>query len=164
MFWFNFILGLNSIFLCCWSCMIMSKTKDKCEPQHTFVVYYTYTPSRARVIFSDIPIGFKVRFTFRWILPTVNYACETCNLTKQQTFKLPTLQRVRERIMLNITWRDHKTAQYIRAKKNKVGDIMEMIIKLKWYWAGYLARITDNLWTTCITFGTPPGTYTEPRN
>ena len=40
---------------------------------------------------------------------------------------------------------------------------MEMIIKLKWYWAGYLARITDNLWTTCITFGTPPGTHTEQR-
>ena len=40
---------------------------------------------------------------------------------------------------------------------------MEMIIKLKWYWAGYLARITDNRWTTCITFRTPPGTHTEPR-
>ena len=119
MFWFNFILGLNSIILCYLSCMIMSKTKDKCEPQHTFVVYYTYTRSRARVIFSDISIGFKGQVYVQWILPTVNYACETCNLTKQQTFKLRTLQRVRERIMLNITWRDHKTAQYIRAKQTK---------------------------------------------
>ena len=97
----------------------MSKTKDKCEPQHTFVVYYTYTRSRARVIFSDIPIGFKGQVYVQWILPTVNCACETCNLTKQQAFKLRTLQRVRERIVLNITWRDHKTAQYIRAKKPK---------------------------------------------
>ena len=142
----------------------MSKTKDKFEPQHTFVVYYTYTRSRARAIFSDIPIVLKGPVYVQWIVPTVNHACQTCNLTKQQTFKLRTLQRVRERIMLNITWRDHKTAQYIRAKKNKVGDIMEMIIKLKWYWAGYLARITDNRWTTCIMFGTPPGTHTEPRN
>ena len=37
----------------------MSKTKDKFEPEHTFVVYYTYTRSRTRVIFSDIPIGVK---------------------------------------------------------------------------------------------------------
>ena len=37
----------------------MSKTKDKFEPEHTFVVYYTYTRSRTRVIFSDIPIGLK---------------------------------------------------------------------------------------------------------
>ena len=50
-----------------------------------------------------------------------------------------------------------------RSKQNKVRDIMKMIIKLKWYWAGYLARITDNRWTTCITFRTPPGTHTEPR-
>ena len=97
----------------------MSKTKDKFEPQHTFVVYYTYTRSRARAIFSDIPIVVKGQVYLQWNLPTVNYACETCNLTKQQTFKLRTLQRVRERIMLNITWRDHKTAQYIRAKKTK---------------------------------------------
>ena len=144
--------------------MIMSKTKDKFEPQRTFVVQYTYTRSRARAIFSDIPIVLKVQVYVKWILPTVNYACETCNLTKQQTLKLRTLQRVRERIMLNITWRDHKTVKQIRAKKGKVRDIMEMIIKLKCYWAGYLARITDNRWTTCITFGTPPRTHMEPRN
>jgi len=89
----------------------MSTTKDKFEPQHTFVVYYTYTRCRARVIFSGIPIGLKSLVYVQWILPTANYACETCNLTKQQTFKLRTLQRVRERIMRNITWRDHKTAQ-----------------------------------------------------
>ena len=144
--------------------MIMSKIKDKFEPQHTFVVYYTYTRSRARAIFSDILIVLKGQVYVQWILPTVNHACETCNLTKQQTFKLRTLQRVRERIMLNITWRDHKTAQQIRTKNNKVRDIMEIIIKLKWYWAGYLARITDNRWTTCITLGTSSGTRTEPRN
>ena len=97
----------------------MSKPKDKFEPQHTLVVYQTYTRSRARVIFSDIPIGLKGQVYVQWILPTINYACETCNPTKQQTFKLRTLQRVRERIMLNITWRGHKTAQYIRAKKTK---------------------------------------------
>ena len=91
--------------------MIMSKTKDKFEPQHTFVVYYIYTRSRARAIFSDILIVVKGQVYVQWILPTVNYACETCNLTKQQTFKLRTLQTVRERIMLKITWRDHKTAQ-----------------------------------------------------
>ena len=41
---------------------------------------------------------------------------------------------------------------------------MEMIIKLKCYWAGYLARTTDNPWTTSITFWTPLGTHLKPRN
>ena len=90
----------------------MSKTKDKCEPQHTFVVYYTYTRSRARaILISDIPIVLKGQVYVQWNLPTINYACETCNLTKEKTFKLRTLQRLHERIMLNITWRHHKTAQ-----------------------------------------------------
>ena len=92
--------------------MIMTKTRDKFEPQHTFVVYYTYTRSRARaILISDIPIVLKGQVYVQWILPTINYACETCNLTKEKTFKLRTLQRLRERIMLNITWRHHKTAQ-----------------------------------------------------
>ena len=33
---------------------------------------------------------------------------ETWNLTKQQTLKLRTMQGARERIMINITWRDRK--------------------------------------------------------
>ena len=89
----------------------MSETKDKFEPKHTFVVYYTYTGSRGRAIFNYIPIVLKRQVYFQWILPTVTCACVTCNPTTQQTFKLRTLQRVRARIIPNITWRDHKTAQ-----------------------------------------------------
>ena len=42
-------------------------------------------------------------------------------------------------------------------KKTKVRDIMEIISKLKWNWAGHVARRTDNRRTTCITFWTPRG-------
>ena len=48
------------------------------------------------------------------IIPTVTYGSETWNLTKIQTMKLRSMQRAHERIMLNITWRDHKTAEWIR--------------------------------------------------
>ena len=126
MFWFNFILGLilfSFVFGYQWSCMIMSETKDKFEPEHTFVVYYTYTRSRARAIFNYIPIVLKRQVYVQWILLTVTYACVTCNLTTQQTFKLRTLQRVRARIIPNISWRDHKTPQQIRAKKKTKYEI-----------------------------------------
>ena len=90
-------------------------------------------------------------------LPTVNsYRSETRNFMKQQTLKLRTMQRAHERIMLNITWRDRKTAQWIR-EKTKVRDILETISKLKWNWAGHVARRTDNRWTTHIMFWTPQG-------
>ena len=102
---------------------------------HLLSTTHTHVLEELRAIFNYIPIVLKRQVYFQCILPTVTYACVTCNLTTQQTFKLRTLQRVRARIIPNITWRDHKTAQYIGAKKNKVRDFMEMIIKLKWYWA-----------------------------
>ena len=48
--------------------------------------------------------------------------------------------------------KDHKTAQWIQKKKNKVRDIMETISKLKWSWAGHVVRRIDYCWTTCIMF------------
>ena len=66
------------------------------------------------------------------------------------------MQRAHERIMLGITWRDRKTAEWVR-QKTKVKDILETIRKLKWNWAGHVARMTDNRWTSRTTFWTPRG-------
>ena len=79
------------------------------------------------------------------ILPTVTYGAETWNLTKRLTRKLRSMQRARERIMLNITWKDHKTAKSIR-EKTVVRDIIETIRKIKWQWDGHVARMSDNHW------------------
>ena len=49
------------------------------------------------------------------------------------------MQRANERIMLNITRWERKTAQWIR-EKSKVRDIMETISKLKWNWAWVMWR------------------------
>ena len=68
--------------------------------------------------------------------------------------KLRSMQRAHERIMLNITWRDHKTAEWIR-EQTKLRDILETISKAKWTWAGHLTRRTDNRWTTKLTFWQP---------
>ena len=62
---------------------------------------------------------------------------------------------------LNIIWRDRKTTQWIR-EKTKVRDIMETVSKLKWEWAGHIARRTDNRCTTRITDWTPRG-YTRKQ-
>ena len=66
------------------------------------------------------------------------------------------MQRAHERIMLNITWRDHKTAEWI-CEQTKLRDILETISKAKWTWAGHLTRRTDNRWTTKLTFWQPSG-------
>ena len=56
--------------------------------------------------------------------------------------------------MLNITWKDHKTAQSIR-EKTKVRNIIETIIKLKWQWAVHVAIMSDNRWTSWLTMWIP---------
>ena len=66
------------------------------------------------------------------------------------------MQRAQERIMLDLTCRDRKTADFIR-QKTKVKDILECVSKLKWNWAGHIARMTDNRWTTRATVWTPRG-------
>ena len=58
--------------------------------------------------------------------------------------------------MLNITWRDHNSAEWIR-EQTKLRDILETISKAKWTWAGHLTRRTDNRWTTKLTFWQPRG-------
>ena len=104
----------------------------------------------------DIPICLKRQVYDQCITPTVTYGAETWNLTKKQALKLRTMQRAHERVMLNITWRDRKTAKWIR-EQTKVRDILVTINNLKWSWAGHLARRTDNRWTTKITQWTPRG-------
>ena len=113
---------------------------------------------RASAIFKnkEIPTCLKRQVYNQCIIPTVTYGSETWNLTKIPTMKLRSMQRAHERIMLNITWRDHKTAEWIR-EQTKLRDILETISKAKWTWAGHLTRRTANRWTTKLTFWQPRG-------
>ena len=72
------------------------------------------------------------------------------------------MQRAHERIMLNITWRDYKTATWIH-EQTKIRDILTTVSKMKWSWAGHLARRTDNRWMKKITQWTPRG-HTRSRS
>ena len=56
--------------------------------------------------------------------------------------------------MLNKTWKDCKTATWLR-EWTKLRDIVETVKQLKWNRAGHLARTEDNRWTTKVTKWTP---------
>ena len=51
--------------------------------------------------------------------------------------------------MLGITRRDRKTNEWIRAQ-TKVEDVIKTAKKMKWRWAGHIARRTDGRWTTNV--------------
>ena len=102
--------------------------------------------------FADIAIVLSARFTI-----SASYQQLPPNLRKRNNKpkKLRTMQGAHERIMLKITWRD-LTAQWIR-EKTKVRDIMETLSKLKWNWAGHMARRKDKSLKSHIAFWTPYG-------
>ena len=103
---------------------------------------------------SNMPLCLKRKVYNQSIIPTMTYGAETWNLTKKQTLKFRTAQRAHERILLGITWRDKKTATWIR-KQTGLKDIQEVIKTKKWNWAGHLQRITDDRWTKLITEWVP---------
>jgi len=112
---------------------------------------------RASSIFkSNMPMCQKRKVYNQCILPTFTYGAETWNLTKKLTQKLRTAQRAQERIMLDIKLKDRKTADWIR-EQTKTRDLVQTIKKLKWRWAGHLARRHDNRWTVRTTKWTPRG-------
>ncbi|CAH2233307.1 jg6231 [Pararge aegeria aegeria] len=54
-------------------------------------------------------------------------------------------QRAMERAMLGVSLRDQIRNEEIR-RRTRVTDIAQRVAKLKWQWAGYIARRTDGRW------------------
>ena len=75
-------------------------------------------------------------------MPVITYGTETWSLTMGLLRRLRITQRAMERAMLGVSLRDRLRNEYIR-KRTKVTDIALRICKLKWQWAGHIARRTD---------------------
>ena len=81
-----------------------------------------------------------------YVLPVVVYGSETWTLKKAHMELLSVEQRKMERIMLDITLRDHKRNTWIRHQTG-VNYIIDVIKKGIHGWAGHIARFKDNRWT-----------------
>ena len=66
------------------------------------------------------------------------------------TSRLRVMQRAIERAMIGITRKDRKTNQWIR-DQTRLEDIVVVVKRLKWKWAGHVVRMNDNRWTKIIT-------------
>ncbi len=89
-----------------------------------------------------------------YVLPVMVYGSETWALKKAHMELLSVAQRKMERIMLDITLRDHKRNTWIRHQTG-VNDITDVIKKGIYGWAGRITRFKDNIWTQRVTEWTP---------
>ncbi|CAG4968657.1 unnamed protein product [Parnassius apollo] len=101
---------------------------------------------KLRHIFSSgIPQSLKTKVYNQCVLPVMTYGSETWSFTAGRMRTLKVAQRAMERAMLGVSLRDRLRNEDIRSK-TRVTDIAQRISKLKWQWAGHIARRTDNRW------------------
>lgn len=121
--------------------------------------YWSYK----EIMKSDMPIKIKQTVMNTCILPSLTYASQTWKYTQQAQAKIRTCQRGMERSMLKIR-KIQKIPHTIIRKKTKVTDALIYCKKLKWRWAGHIARLKDNRWTARVTsWGGPSGTRKKGR-
>ena len=89
----------------------------------------------------NIPICLKRKIMDTVILPALTYAAETWSLTKHQEKKLAVAKRSMERLLLNITKRDHIRNEIIRPRAG-VKD-RERVRCMRGQWAGHVARLSN---------------------
>ncbi|CAH2245134.1 jg2388 [Pararge aegeria aegeria] len=99
----------------------------------------------------------------------MTYGSETWSLTMGLIRRLRVTQRAMERAMLGVSLREQIRNEEIR-RRTRVTDISQRLVKLKWQWAGHIARRTDGRWglkvlewrpRTCKrNVGRPPTTWT----
>ncbi|PZC74016.1 hypothetical protein B5X24_HaOG208430 [Helicoverpa armigera] len=122
------------------------------------------------VFSSDIPQYLKTKVFNQCVLPVMTYGTETWSLTIGLISKLKVAQRAMERAMLGVSLRDRIRNEEIR-RRTKVTDIAHRISKLKWQWAGHIARRADGRWgrkvlewrprTSKRSVGRPPTRWTD---
>ncbi len=93
-------------------------------------------------IYRPYQVPSKIRMYEACILPILLYGAQTWTLTKAQTKRLVTTQRVMERSILGIKKKDRIRATKIR-EATKCKNVVYMAEKLKMKYAGHLARMVE---------------------
>ncbi|CAH2237220.1 jg11191 [Pararge aegeria aegeria] len=75
----------------------------------------------------------------------MTYGTETWPLTKGFIRRLRVTQRAMERAMLGVSLRDQIRNEEIH-RRTRVTIIAQQVAKLKWQWAGHIARRNDGRW------------------
>lgn len=122
--------------------------------QKTWNKFWSYK----EVLKGNFPVELKRKIMNSYLLPSLTYACQTWKFTLKIKNKIKTSQRSMERSMMKIN-KLQKIPHKIIRKKTDVIDALSYAQKLKWSWAGHVARMTDDRWTIRATLWPGPAGY-----
>jgi len=80
------------------------------------------------------------------VFPSLSYGCQTWALTKQDEKKIEVHQNKMERAILGIRRRDKIRTKSIKNKLRYNINFLHAIRRLKWDWAGHVARMENDKW------------------
>lgn len=103
---------------------------------------------------TNIPLKLRSRLFDQCILPVLTYGCQTWTWTKQTLNKIAVTQRSMERQMIGISLKDKKRNRWIR-QTTGMRDAVATITRLKWNYAGHIARCNDSRWNNIILHWRP---------
>lgn len=124
----------------------ISRDNQTCELRRRITLSWAAYGKMREVFKSNIPMCLKRKAYNQCILPVMTYGAETLTLTDTSAKKLRIAQRKMERSMIGVSLRDHMRNEDLRARTG-VTDVIYHVAKLKWNWAGHVARMTDGRWT-----------------
>lgn len=124
----------------------ISRDNQTCELSRRTNLAWAAFGKLRDVLKGDLPICLKRKVFNQCVLPVMTYGAETLTLTTVSANKLKRTQRKMERSMLGVSLRDHIRNEEIR-QRTGVTDVIARIARLKWNWAGHLARLTDGRWS-----------------
>lgn len=95
---------------------------------------------------AGVNIEYKRKLWEMTILPTITYGCETWIMSERVKNKLRVTERAMERYLIGKTRKDRVRNEIVRSMTG-FKDIVKVIMKRKWKWAGHIARSKDDRWS-----------------
>ena len=139
----------------------ISRDNQTCEIKRRVTLSWAAYGKLADVFKSDMPQCLKRKVFDQCVLPVMTYGAETLTLTTASANKLMVTQRKMERSMLGVSLRDHIRNEDLR-RRTGVTDVVNQIRKLKWNWAGHVARMSwRRLRLDKRSKGRPPTHWTD---
>ncbi|CAH2218401.1 jg1486 [Pararge aegeria aegeria] len=95
--------------------------------------------------YGDVYKCLKTKVFEQCVLPVMTYKSETWLLTMGLIRRLRITQRAMERAMLGVYLRDQIRNEEIRRRTRVTDGAQRVVAKLKWKWAGHIARRTEGV-------------------
>ena len=136
--------------------MISTKEKAKKEIERRISIAWKKFWSLKHILKGKYTNKIKSIIFNTCVIPTMLYGAQTWSILKEEN-KIRITQNKMERSILNMKLMDKIPIMKIRKQLKGNMNVVHRYRRMKWDWAGHVARMSDNRWTYKINYWRPHG-------